>query len=263
MTDRSAPIGGGARWPAGTARLVLGRCGSTNAEALARAATEPGPVWVMSHEQTAGRGRRGRDWAMPPGNFAASLALRPSGSPGQAALLSFVAALALDDALRAACGPQARLALKWPNDVLLNGGKVAGILLESAGRAGGVDALAVGIGVNLAATPDAAALEPGAWAPVSVLGETGLIVAPEDFLDLLAPAFDHWHRQLRDYGFAPIRTAWLARAAKLGETITARTGRETISGRFDGIDDDGALMLTLPGGATRVIAAADVHFEGA
>ena len=262
MTDARAP-NGGEGWPGGVARVVLARCGSTNAEALARAATQAGPVWIMTLDQTAGRGRRGRGWAMPPGNFAASLALRPAGAPGQAALLSFVAALALDDALRAACGPQAHLALKWPNDVLLNGGKVAGILLESAGSGGGVDALAVGIGVNLAEAPDPATLEDGAWPPVSVQGETGLAIPPEDFLDLLAPAFDRWHRQLQDYGFAPIRNAWLARAAKLGDTITARTGREVITGRFDGIDDDGALLLTAPGGVGHVIAAADVQFGGA
>ena len=86
-------------------------------------------------------------------------------------------------------GPAARLAIKWPNDVLLNGGKVAGILLESAGSGGQVTAVAVGIGVNLAAVPDTGTIEPGAITPVSVLGETGFRTAPEDFLDLLAPAF--------------------------------------------------------------------------
>lgn len=198
---------------------------------------------------------------MPAGNFAATLLTRPAGTPADASLLSFVAALAVYDTLAAVCGPSARLAIKWPNDVLLNAGKVAGILLESAGQSGRVDALAVGVGVNLVAAPSLAELEPGALTPVSVLGETGHAVTPDEFLDVLAPAFDHWERQLQTWGFQPIRTAWLARAARLGETITARTGRAEVVGRFDGIDDTGALILTTAAGP-QAIAAADIHFGG-
>lgn len=197
---------------------------------------------------------------MPPGNFAATLALRPQGSPADVSLYSFVAALALHEALAAVCGPTARLAIKWPNDVLLNGGKVAGILLESAGQGAAVTALAVGIGVNLAAAPDPEAVEPGAVRPVSVLDETGHVITPDDFLDLLAPAFDRWQRQLATWGFAPIRTAWTARAARLGQTITARTGATARIGRFEGIDDSGALILTTAAGR-EIIPAADVFFD--
>jgi BirA family biotin operon repressor/biotin-[acetyl-CoA-carboxylase] ligase len=216
----------------------------------------------MARKQEAGRGRRGRAWTDPPGNFAATLVLRPEGSPADAARLSFVAALAVHDALRAVCGPSLNVALKWPNDVLLNGGKLSGILLESAGAAGQVATLAIGIGINLAAAPDPAAVENGATRPVSLLGETGLTVTPDDFLDALACQFDDWHRQLRAYGFGPIRNAWLARAAKLGETITARTGTSETTGRFDGIDETGALILTGPRGR-HVIPAADIYFGGA
>lgn len=197
---------------------------------------------------------------MPPGNFAATLALRPQGSPADVSLFSFVAALALHEALTAACGPSARLAIKWPNDVLLNGGKVAGILLESAGQGAAVTALAVGIGVNLAAAPGREAVEPDAVRPVSVLDETGHVITPDDFLNLLAPAFDRWQRQLATWGFAPIRTAWTARAARLGQTITARTGTTARTGRFDGIDDSGALILTTAAGR-EIIPAADVFFD--
>ncbi|WP_134726521.1 biotin--[acetyl-CoA-carboxylase] ligase [Paracoccus luteus] len=246
-------------WPDGVARHVLARTDSTNAEALRMAATVTGPAWIMARAQTAGRGRRGRAWQMPPGNFAATLLTRPAGGPAQAALLSFVAALALHDALGLASGPAARLAIKWPNDVLLNGGKVAGILLESTGSAAGLEAVAVGIGVNLAAAPDAALLEPGAVPPVSVLGETGHAVTPEDFLDLLAPAFARWQAQLATLGFAPLRAAWTARAARLGQTITARMGTASQTGRFDGIDDSGALILATAAGR-QVIPAADIHF---
>ncbi|MDO5370105.1 biotin--[acetyl-CoA-carboxylase] ligase [Paracoccus sp. (in: a-proteobacteria)] len=256
MTEPPRP----ADWPEGVARHVLARTESTNAEALRLAPGLSGPGWIMTRQQTAGRGRRGRSWSMPKGNFAATLALRPQGSPADVSLYSFVAALALHEALAAVCGPSARLAIKWPNDVLLNGGKVAGILLESAGQGGTVSALAVGIGVNLAAAPEPEAIEAGAVRPVSVLGETGHAVSPDDFLDLLAPAFDRWQRQLTTWGFAPIRTAWTARAARLGETMTARTGTTARTGRFEGIDETGALVMTTAAGR-EVIPAADVFFH--
>lgn len=187
--------------------------------------------------------------------------MRPTGSPADAARLSFVAALAVHDALRHLCGPSLNLALKWPNDVLLNGGKLSGILLESSGAGGRVAALAIGIGVNLVAAPEISQLEEGALRPVSLLGETGMQVTPDDLLDALASSFDLWQRQMAAYGFAPIRNAWLTRAARLGETITARTGRTEVHGRFDGIDESGALILTTPRGR-QVISAADIHFGG-
>ncbi|MDO5648164.1 biotin--[acetyl-CoA-carboxylase] ligase [Paracoccus sp. (in: a-proteobacteria)] len=246
-------------WPDGVARHVLDRVDSTNAEAMRLAGSLSGPAWIMARRQESGRGRRGRVWSDPPGNFAATLLMRPDGGAADAARYSFVAALAVDTALRQLCGPQVNLSLKWPNDVLLNGGKLAGILLESVGAGGSVNALAVGIGVNLTHTPDH--VESGAMRPVSVLGETGLTLTADELLDALAPAFDHWARQMRDYGFGPIRHAWLARAAKLGETITARTGTTETVGRFDGIDDTGALMLTTPRGP-QAIPAADVYFTG-
>ena len=238
---------------------MLDAVDSTNAEAarVARFLTEP--TWIMAHIQTAARGRRGRAWEMPPGNFAATLLMWPEGLPAVVALRSFVAALALFDACVALSGRAESFALKWPNDVLVNGGKLAGILLESAGQARGVSHLAVGIGVNLAAAPDMGAVEAGALMPVSLLGELGISVTPEDFLALLAPAFAHWEALLTAEGFAPIRTAWLARAARLGERLLARTGTETYDGRFEGIDDRGALVLATADGR-KVIAAADVFF---
>ncbi|MDS9467418.1 biotin--[acetyl-CoA-carboxylase] ligase [Paracoccus sp. MBLB3053] len=248
-------------WPEGVGRHVLARTDSTNSEAIRLASSLSGPAWFMTHQQVAGRGRRGREWVMPAGNFAGTLFLRPKGGPAAAAQISFVAALALFDALKDACGPSARLAIKWPNDVLLNGGKVAGILLESAGAGQDLTGLAVGIGVNLAAAPDPASVEKRAIAPVSVLAETGLTVSPEEFLDLLAPAFARWLGQFETYGFAPIRSAWLARAARIGETILARTGQEETKGVFEGIDDTGALVLSTSAGR-RCLPAADVFFGG-
>jgi BirA family biotin operon repressor/biotin-[acetyl-CoA-carboxylase] ligase len=174
-------------------------------------------------------------------------------------LRSFVAALALHDALRGVMGEGPTLALKWPNDVLLNSGKVAGILLESLMVQGQMWGVAVGIGVNLIAAPSTTQVEGGAVYPVSVKGESGEDVSPDVFLKYLAPAFAHWDAQLTSYGFNGIRTAWLDRAARIGETITARLSNEEVTGRFETVDENGYLVLNTPKG-TRQIAAGDVFF---
>lgn len=246
-------------WPAGVGRVLLDRIDSTNAEALRRAPHLAAPVWILAREQLAGRGRRGRAWAGPPGNFSASLALPDAGSPAQAARLSFVAALALHDVLARLVGPLAQVAIKWPNDVLLNGRKISGILLESSSNGARPTRLAVGIGLNLAHAPPADRLEPGAVPPIALREVLGEAVTPEAFLDHLAPAFAHWQARLADEGFAPVREAWLARAARLGQMITARMPYLTRSGRFDGIDAEGALILMTDQGR-ETIPAADIHF---
>ena len=240
-------------WPDDYARLVLPEVDSTNAEAMRRADTLSGPTWILGLRQTAGRGRRGRDWSDPPGNFAATLAVRLPDDPAKLALRSFVAALALYDALTGLTRLAAPFALKWPNDVLLNGGKLSGILLENAGR--GV--LALGIGVNLRSHPPS---HPDAgFAPVSLRDETGISVLPEEFLNHLAPAYAVWEQRLVTYGFDPIRTAFLARVARLGETLLARTQHDQIQGVFETIDDSGALILKTKTGRV-AIPAADIFF---
>jgi BirA family biotin operon repressor/biotin-[acetyl-CoA-carboxylase] ligase len=212
----------------------------------------------MALEQTAGRGRRARAWVSPRGNFHGTLLLHPDAPPDQAALRSFVAALALRDALAVLC-PTADLSLKWPNDVSVNGGKVAGILLESATSGGMVRHLAVGIGVNLIAAPGREVVEERALVPVSVLGETGIHLSPEALLSKLGPAFQHWDNLLITQGFGPLRDAFLASAARLGEKITARTGKDTHHGVFETIDLQGNLILTT-NGTSRAISAADIFF---
>jgi len=239
-------------WPRGTGRLLLEEIDSTNAEALRRAPGLDAPLWIMALRQTGGRGRRGRAWVDPAGNFAATLALPLSESPARMALRSFTAALALHQALETLCHLGPALKLKWPNDVLLDGGKLSGILLES-----GEGVLAIGIGVNLMQAPPA---DPeAAFAPISLREGAGHVVAPERLLDALAPAFAHWEGLFRAHGFAPLRAAFLERAARLGEVITARTGTEAVTGRFETIDETGALILTTAQGP-RAIAAADIHF---
>jgi BirA family biotin operon repressor/biotin-[acetyl-CoA-carboxylase] ligase len=241
------------------ARHILQTTDSTNAHALRLAPKLSGPAWFLGLEQTAGRGRRARPWTSPRGNFHATLLLYPSEPPGIVALRSFAAALALRDAFVGLTGLPANFTLKWPNDVLLNGAKVAGILLESSGTGGRIPHLAIGFGVNLIAHPDASAMEDGALPAVSLLSETGLRIAPESFLDALAMAYASWEAVFGAEGFAPLRAEWLAHAARVGETIRARTGKVDLMGRFETIDEDGNLVLQ-SSIARHVIAAADVFF---
>ncbi|WP_372571399.1 biotin--[acetyl-CoA-carboxylase] ligase [Ruegeria jejuensis] len=246
-------------WPEAYGKRVLDEVDSTLNEAARIAPSLAGPEWILAHRQSAARGRRGRAWANPTGNLAATLVMRPFGSTENAALRSFVAALALFDACVAVTGRADGLALKWPNDVLLNGGKLAGILLESAGQGQGVTYLAIGIGVNLAEAPSATQVEAGAVRPVSLFSETGALVAPEDFLTELAVAYASYETQFQSYGFEPIRQAWLARAARLGEVITARTSTSETVGTFETVDGQGNLVLLTAKGRVS-IPAADIYF---
>lgn len=246
-------------WPDGYNRLVLDETDSTNAHALRIASTVNLPTWILAHNQTAAHGRRGRPWVMDTNNFAATLLYRFDEAPDRVALRSFVMALALDEALVAVSGRFEPFALKWPNDVLLNGGKVAGILLESSINQQGQTELAIGVGVNLAVAPQPDQVEPQAVPPVSLAQEMGVRVPAVDFLEYLACAFSKYEARLKTYGFAPIRNAWLARAARLGATITARTGQVTYDGTFETIDEAGALVLKTPKGQIS-IPAADIYF---
>jgi len=223
----------------------LAEVGSTNDWLLARADALPDGHWVRADRQTAGRGRRGRVWNDGAGNFMGSVLVKADGPVQQ---LSFVAALALHDALAGTCGDAARFTLKWPNDVLLDGVKCSGILLERQGAA-----LVIGIGVNLAHHPD------GTERPATSLAAVGLPVpAPGALLAALAPAFGRWRSRWAADGFAPIRAAWLARAAGVGGRIVARLGQESPEGVFAGLGDDGALLLAGDDGSVRAIHAGEV-----
>lgn len=237
-----------APWPDGYARHVLETVDSTLSEAARQIPDLAGPMWILAHEQTAARGRRGRSWATPKGNFAATLIMPHAGPPADAALRSFVVSLALYHAL-STLAPTRDFALKWPNDVLLDQKKLAGILLETVGGH-----LLIGVGINLAHLPDHASLESGALSPVS-LPE----LDAETVLNALAGEFAQLEAQFRDHGFAPIRSAWLAHAARLGEVITARTMRDEVKGIFEDVDESGNLILRTDTGRV-AITAADVYF---
>lgn len=241
-------------WPMGYGRHVFDSLGSTLSEAARMIPTLTGPTWILALEQTAARGRRGRSWATPRGNFAATLVMRREEQPGIAALRSFVTSLALYRTFVTVTGQADAFGLKWPNDVLLNGGKVAGILLESIG-----DHLVIGIGVNLAHAPGRDEVEARALTPVSLSGALDVDVAPEIFLDVLAAEYAAVEEQFTTQGFAPIRRAWLSHAARLGEVITARTMRDETTGTFEDVDENGNLILRTAAGRV-AITAADVFF---
>jgi BirA family biotin operon repressor/biotin-[acetyl-CoA-carboxylase] ligase len=232
---------------------------STNEEARRRAvlgAREGTLVWGL--EQTAGRGRRGRTWQSPPGNLYMSLLLKPACGLEAAAQLSFVTAVALGEALDAMLPPGPAVRFKWPNDVLIDGAKVSGILMEAAGSVAQVEWVVIGIGVNIASAPE------GAPYPATSLARAGAAGAtPAALLERLAAALLSWRERWLKQGFAPVRQQWLRFARGLGEEIHVRLPGETVDGRFAALDDGGALRLALPDGSMRTITAGDVFFAHA
>jgi BirA family biotin operon repressor/biotin-[acetyl-CoA-carboxylase] ligase len=239
--------------------------GSTNAEALARArAGEVGPIWFVTSEQTAGRGRRHRPWIAPRGNLACSMLEVMDVSPSVAATLGFAAGLALAVALsklslEAAAGSNAmNYSLKWPNDVMAGDQKLAGILLEAEAVVEGRLAVVVGIGTNVVAAPE------GLPTPAISLASIGIKVGAEALFSGLS---DEWveFRALwnNGRGFGEIRKRWLARAAGLGQKVTVISGGRTLAGIFDTIDEAGGLVIRTAEGSLKSVTAGEVHFGSA
>ncbi|MCW8836096.1 MAG: biotin--[acetyl-CoA-carboxylase] ligase [Rhodospirillales bacterium] len=248
--------------PSGFTLWAFNSVGSTNDEArrLATGGAPDGTV-VWARQQTKGRGRRGREWVSPPGNLFCSIILRPDCSVSVAAQLSFVSAISLIEAVESAATEKSvDVRGKWPNDVLVNGRKVAGILLECQSResSGGNSTecawIIIGAGVNVANHP--ADTE---FPATSLAAEIGQSVAPERVLESYVESLSVWRGRWREYGFSAIREEWLKRAAGLGGTITVRLPTETLDGRFDGLDESGALVLESEG-RRRHITSADVFF---
>src|SRR5262245_23302552 len=244
----------GPRATASGVRLVAHEMlGSTNAEALSLARRgERGPLWVTADRQSAGRGRRARAWISEPGNLYASLLLTASVPVGHRPELSFVAALAVYDAVAAVAGHiEPLLTIKWPNDLLLAGAKFAGILLE--GESGETGALVVGIGINCANHPG------GTEYPATDLAAAGAPVSPATlFAALSAKMLERIAQWNAGEGFSGIRADWLARAAGIGEAVRVRLADREIVGRLEALDPTGGLVLRLPDGAATTIAAGDV-----
>jgi len=242
------------RLPAAYRLVVRDTVGSTNDDAsgLARAGAGEGTI-VWAHRQTAGRGRLGRGWASPPGNLYMSLVVRPDIRPARAPELSFVAAVALGDAVAAAVPAAVTVTLAWPNDLMLGGRKAAGILLEAATTpAGALDFVVLGIGVNVTSHPS------DVRRPATDLMREGAPTKAADLLEALAGRLASWIARWRADGFAPVRAAWLARAAGVGAPIDVRLGNALISGRFTDLDDDGAMIIETAEGVRRRVTAGDI-----
>ena len=231
-----------------SALRTVAETGSTNDDLaeLARAGAPEG-LWLRAERQTGGRGRQGREWHSPPGNLYAStlVRLRPGDPP--APTLALVAAVALHEVASAFAG-EAGIEIKWPNDLLVAGAKLSGILLERLG-----DAVVIGFGVNLAEHPDETAR------PATSLGALGGAPDPAFFLEALAESFARWLGRWRDEGLAPIRLRWLAAAHPRGTALSTHTASGAwVEGLFDGLDESGALRLRLADGSSQVIHAGDV-----
>jgi BirA family biotin operon repressor/biotin-[acetyl-CoA-carboxylase] ligase len=253
---------------AGYRLAAFDRIGSTNAEAMSRARDgECGPMWFVTSEQTAGRGRRHRPWIAPRGNLASSILEVFDASPAVAATLGFAAGLALEAALqktgieaslRSAGSDHMKFSLKWPNDVLAGQKKLAGILLEAEAVAGDRLAVVVGIGTNVVAAPE------GTPTPATSLAALGVHIGAEE---LFAELSDAWveFRAVWDNGrgFGEIRRQWLERAAGLGQPVAIRTGSATVEGTFDTIDEAGCMIVRTSGGKRVPISAGDVYFGSA
>jgi BirA family biotin operon repressor/biotin-[acetyl-CoA-carboxylase] ligase len=252
---------------AGYRLAAFDQIGSTNAEAMARARDgERGPIWFVTPEQTAGRGRRQRAWIAPRGNLASSVLEVLDVPPATAATLGFAAGLALERALQS-LSVEANLrrgldplkfALKWPNDVLAGRQKLAGILLEAEAVTGNWLAVVVGIGTNVIAAPE------GTPTPATSLAALGVHVGAEELFSTLSDAWVEF-RGIWDggRGFAEIRRLWLERAAGLGEPVAIQTGNETVAGTFDTIDETGCLIVRTAQGKLLPIAAGEVYFGSA
>lgn len=248
---------------AGYKLAALERTGSTNADAIKSArAGERGPIWFVTAEQTAGRGRRQRAWVSPRGNLAASVLEILDVAPSVAATIGFAAGLAEEAALEKVSieaamrlGPdRPRYALKWPNDVLADGKKLVGIGLE-AEAVGDRLAIVVGIGTNIVAAPE------GTPTPAVSLAALGVQISAEELFSALTDAWVEFRGIWDDgRGFAEIRKLWLARAARLGEPIAIDTGAMVLEGIFDTIDDTGCLIVRTAEGRRVPIAAGEVFF---
>jgi len=248
--DRSGHI-----LPSGYRLSVHEAIDSTNAEALRRAADgEAGGLWVRAERQESGKGRSGRVWSSPPGNLYTSLLIRPDVALTTVLQLSLLAAVAGHDALTRLVGDALDIRLKWPNDILMGQAKLGGILLESsAGRNNCDRAVVIGIGLNLKHAPG------NLGRPATSLAAHGQEVAPDAAFEALAWSMADWLTQWRTGdGFEVIRRAWLERAQPIGQTLSVHFGTDRLSGRFLGIDETGALRLSLVNGEERRITAGDV-----
>jgi BirA family biotin operon repressor/biotin-[acetyl-CoA-carboxylase] ligase len=229
---------------------------STNGDALARAKEgDLGHLWVVADTQTAGRGRSGKFWSSPSGNLYASLLLLDPSPPHKAAELGFVAGVAAAHALREILRGDTRIKIKWPNDILHDGAKLCGILLEGTTLPNGRFACVVGIGANCQTHPKNTPY------PATDLMAIGLPATPEAVFEQLSVSMAHWlDVWASGAGFASIRAEWLCLAAGLGTRIGIALPSHAVEGTFQTIDGTGRLIVVQDAGTVETIDAGDVFF---
>jgi len=242
--------------PPGQELLVFDEIDSTNEEAQRLVAEgRGGPLWIWARSQRKGRGRQGRHWVSEPGNLYATHLFEVAAPPAVAAQIGFVAALAIRDLALNFLGQSfsSRIVLKWPNDVLLDGAKFAGILSETSSSTPSRNlAIVLGCGINLAHAPEGTAYS------VTALANYGVTADPEIALGVLADRLQHWLDIWRaGAGFDRIRTAWLSHAMGLGAKVIGDNG---LDGVFTGVADNGAMIVTLASGETRILHSGEVRF---
>ena len=232
--------------------------GSTNSVAFEQVrAGDPGHLWVVARQQTLGRGRRGRDWSSPIGNLYASYVMTVDGVLSRLGEVPLLTAVAVSEAIDSCTGAYQLAKVKWPNDLLVDGAKISGILLEAEKLDEGKTCLVIGCGVNCVSHPRQSLY------PCTDLAVLGFQVTAEQLFDALARSLDSWlKRWQQSNGFAEVRKAWLARAAFLGKTIKVRNGDSIVSGTFLDLNESGHLVLGLPNGKRETSYAGDVFLEG-
>jgi BirA family biotin operon repressor/biotin-[acetyl-CoA-carboxylase] ligase len=253
---------------AGYGLAAFDEIGSTNAGAMSRARDgERGPMWFVTTQQTAGRGRRQRAWIAPRGNLASSVLEVMDVSPAVAATMGFAFGLAHESALqrvsveanlRLAGSDQLKYLLKWPNDILVRGQKLCGLLVEAEAMPDSGLAVVAGIGTNIIAAPE------GTPTPATSLAALGVHVGAEELFAALSDAWVEF-RGIWDNGrgFGEIRRLWLAHAAGLGQPVAIHTGGSTVEGIFDTIDETGCMIVRTTDGKRIPISAGDVYFGSA
>ncbi len=239
-----------AKLPSGACLEVFDTLDSTSEESKRRvAAGQTGPLWIMAKEQTAGYGRRGTPWRQAVGDLAATYMFQPRAAQENVPQVSFVAGLAVADALTR-FAPDHAFKLKWPNDILVSGAKIAGMLLELSFTRDNEAVVSFGVGVNIVNAPSG--LD---YPTVRLLDLCGRAPpSPRQLLGLVDELFAYWLAIWRAEGFAPVRSAWLLRAQGIGAKIRVRAASRVIEGVFLDLDGDGALILDVDGEATRVTA---------
>ena len=240
----------------GYRHIALGEVGSTNQIALEYSKrSDPGKLWVSAQSQSGGKGSRGRSWVSAKGNLFASLLLHMNVAPQKLATLSFVAGLAVFEALKQFFDER-RLTLKWPNDVLLDGKKVSGILLENHVGKNRRSAVIIGVGINCNSSPLSTAFA------ATNMAKEGQALKPETVFGHLVAEMDRW-LEIWDNGanFMAIRNRWIERAAGRGEKILVKMPDRQIAGIFEDIDNDGCLILKSDDGLRQTISVADIFFQ--